>query len=573
VQIEGRLVAASASASATVRRDARPQAALLWKAATWVGLFVLPVLPILLTEYAPLFDYPNHLSRAYVLAVFDDGFAEFFRHAGYLMPNVSADLTLLGLMQVLDPITAGRALLVLITCSTLGGVIALGRASAGRLEPWPAFAALLLLGEMLHWGFLNYLLGLAVLLWGLASWIALGRRSRVAQLACGFVFAWAVYFSHLVAFGLFAVGIAILEIAEARAAIGSRPARDARRRAALRLASSSAIFAPPLGLHLWISASSELPFAARFNFDLYEKLSPLTRLLSSGQPVLDTAVLIAAASFLLYMAWTGQVRLRRKLAMVSAGFALCLILLPYSAMHSFFVDNRTAVAAAFVLMSSMVSRQPGRAERIGWIVLLVLLAIRTAALTGYWSAADREIRGIVRSFDLIDRESVLIAATAVPFEYSAGWFYSRSVNPPHEHTASWATIGRDAIVPAIFAKPGQNPLVLEPPSPTLKRISLGPIPRVIWPRDFKRVAANAAKIRAELDQPGGSGRKVYIVSYDASCEDWSDDLRLRPVVCADDHSILEVERPPTVKSRFLRPGFEPMSPQMCGVCITGKDNS
>ncbi|HEX2171638.1 MAG TPA: hypothetical protein VHL09_04265, partial [Dehalococcoidia bacterium] len=108
---------------------------------------------------------------------------------------------------------------------------------------------------------------------------------------------------------------------------------------------------------------------------------------------------------------------------------------------------------------------------------------------------------------------------------------------------------------------------------TLKRISLGPIPRLIKRRDFRKLAADAARIRAELDQPGGPGSKVYILSFAATCEDWRKDLPLRPIVCAADHAILEVERPPTVKHRALRPSFEPKWPQICGICIIGKGGS
>jgi hypothetical protein len=514
--------------------------------------------PVLATGTVPLFDYANHLSRAHVIAGWTRSatFQAWFEPSGFLIPNVLADLLLVALTHAAGAETAGRVLLLTIAATTLGGALALGRASAGRVEIWPLFVAVFLYNEMLLWGFLNYTLGLGVLLWGIAAWLGLEGRSRRLQLSAGVLFALATFFSHLVAFGLFAIAVATLELSRAVAGrVAARPGTS-RSAALRRLAASAGIFAPAAALFFGLSPSSSLPAEPRFNFAPFHKLSPLTRVLASGEPVTDTAVLLGVLILFAAFWATGRLALDRRLGLVAAAFLLALVLLPYSALQSFFIDSRIAVAAVFVALPALRSRRPRRGTAgagIGVAGLVLLMAVRTAALTQQWSVWDDEYRRIVAAFDLIPRGSVLIAASAAPFEYAAGWFSTRTVNPPHEHTASYATIRRDVIVPGIFAKRGQNPLVFSPPSRSIAGIALGPIPRVGEAGHLRRLAYRASAVRSELDGAGLAHQDVYVVAFHVKCADWPTALPMVAIVCAEGFSIMEVQRyAPLFLARHMR---------------------
>ncbi|WP_181706014.1 hypothetical protein [Chthonobacter rhizosphaerae] len=516
-------------------------------------LMFLACLPVALTAYPPIFDYPNHVSRAHVLATMDGGsvFADWFERASYLIPNVSTDLALVGLTHLVGAEAAGRVVLLVIVSATLSGALALGRTVTGRLEPWPAFVAIFLYNEMLHWGFLNYLLGLAGLLWGVTAWVWLGRRSRALQLLTAAVLAMLLLFCHLVAFGLFAVAVAAYEITDIALDPAMKPLEAARRRVAKRLALSASVFLPALAHHVALNAGG-LPAAPLFNYHPFEKISPFTRLLSSGAPVTDAAVLIATLAVLGVLWRRGTIRVEPRLGAIAAAFAACLLVLPYSLMHSFFVDNRIATAVAFLALAGIQTRGGPAADRVGWAAVFVLASARTALVVLTWTAADREIKDMIAGLDQLPTGGLVISATAAPFEYGTGWFYTRTINPPHEHTASWATVRRDAIVPAMFAKAGQNPVVFSPPSAMLKAISLGPIHRTSSSAGQRALLFRAAKVRAELDQAGLPGQSLYVAAFGTTCKEWPSGLPLRPAVCGGAYSIVEVTRP--------RQGRSPVQP-------------
>ncbi|WAJ29244.1 hypothetical protein [Antarcticirhabdus aurantiaca] len=524
----------------------RPLASLKQVAAARAGapallglLALVAALPLAAVEIPPFFDYLNHLSRAHVIAELDTSptFRDWFEPATFLIPNVGADLALLALQTFTDTLTAGRLLLLAIAWGTLGGAVALGRAASGRMSPWPAFVALVLFNEMLHWGFLNYALGLALLLWGLAAWLVLAPRSRRAQIAAGCVFALLIFFSHLVAFGLFVIAVAAIEL---EAVLAERRRRGGALLPLLRARFSAALIAAaPLALFAIGSPSNGLPPAPAFNVSPFEKLAPFTRLLSSGNPVLDAAVLLGTAAFLAVLLAFRRIRLDRRLGFAATALFLAQMAMPYSAMHSFFVDNRVATATVLVLLSGLATRKgaPSNTERLGWSALALLLALRSAALVQGWSAAEAELREARAAFEALPRGSLLIGATPTPFEYGTGWFATRSRNPPHEHTASLATIEREAVVPAIFAKPRQNPLVFEPPTAMIKRMSLGPIPRLRSGRDFAALSQRLRAARAEMDAAGYAAQPILVFASDLACADWPPGYGFRPLACGSFFSI------------------------------------
>lgn len=508
-----------------------------------LGLALLALLPLLLVPHPPLFDYPNHLSRAHVLAHLrpDGPFASWFLTDSFFLANVATDVILVALSERFGAEVAGRILLGLIAILTFGGAVALGRVAAGRLEPWPAFAAVFLFGEMLHWGFLNYLFGVALMLWGTAAWIAFAAR-RPVQIAIGAAFALATLFCHLVAFGLFVVAIAACEIGSDSAVRLRSPRTLASRSLVPRAIAVALALLPALTAYVLMRGENPLPLSPHFNFHPFEKIAPFTRVLSSGNTWGDAAVTLAVAGLLGRLIWTGAIALDRRLATAAAAFVACLLVLPYTIMQSFFVDNRIAIAAVFMGLAALRSTDRRWAGRRGWTALAVLLALRTAFLLATWDRAEAALAPVLDSFERLERGSVLVAATRIPFEYGTGWFYTRSKNPPDEHVATWATIRADAIVPSIFAKAGQNPLVFDPPSPTLRAIALGPIARVGDVVARRRFKANAVRIRAELDRIGYNRQKVYAVVYGETCGLWLTSHPFRPVSCGSGHALVEVMR-------------------------------
>ncbi|PWC28391.1 hypothetical protein [Teichococcus aestuarii] len=511
-----------------------------WAHVTLALCLVVALLPLLATSMPPLFDYPNHLARVDAINHWasSPGLQANYRLASFLIPNMLSDVVMLALMQVADARAAGLLLLALTFILTLGGLYLLNRAVAGRYSVWPLLAGVFLTNEMFFWGFLNYNLGLALLPWGLAAWLLMEGRPRWQQVVLGAFFALLIFLAHLVAFGLYAVAIAALELRHAwlRRREGLGPAF-------LRLVASASQFIPALVLYWAISPSHGLPLSPHFNFSAFVKLSPFTRLLSSGNPHADAAASLISVAALVLALTMRQVRLHPGLLLVAALFALLVLVLPYSAMESFFLDWRIAIAAAFMLLAAIVPRRPRPlATAIASMVILLLLGSRSYVLAQDWRVQGKVIGEMVAAFQRIPPGSFIIPAARYPIELG-DWTQTRRMRPPPEHIVAYAMIDRQAIIPSLFAKAGQNPLVFEPLLPEMKALDRGPIARVPDAAAFRPLVQNALAVASRADEVQPPLAGVYIAMYQWGCEDWLAGLAVQPVACGQDFSVMRVVPP------------------------------
>lgn len=504
----------------------------------------ITALPVLLVETPPLFDYANHLARVHVMAHWADvpAFRENFTRDALLLPNVLSDLVVLALEPALGVEAAGKALLLIILAGIVSGGAALGWAVAGRLSPWPLLVAGLAYHEMFIWGFLNYELGLALLLWGLAAWVWLGRRTRVGQLLSGVVFALLIFFAHLVAFGLYAVGIALLELCRAwrERGAGFGPVLA-------RLATSALVFVPPLVIFLSRSPAGGLPMSFAWDMSLWGKLSPFTRVMSTGNTAMDYATLAGVALLALLGLATGKVRASGPLLLAAGTYALLVIALPYTAMGSFFLDARIATAVFLLLAVCLVPRPGvagGKVAAIAAVGLLALVGARSAVLLDGWREQQRSYDRVLESIAKLPEGAIVIPAVGHYFEFP-GWTSSRTRWPTHEHTAAYAAIRRDAVVTNLFARKGQNPLVYAPEVPELVPLGRNPITRVAREREVAAFLDEAhAAAKAVADTPGAP--PVFALLFDRGCAGVPERPFAWVVECGPDLTILEIapEREP-----------------------------
>lgn len=495
---------------------------------------VLAALPVLLASSPPIFDYANHLARIHIIARLDESavFRTHFTTTSFLIPNVLSDLVLLALAP-LGVLAAGKILLLATFAATLTGAYALGAAASGGVSVWPLFAALLLYNEGFFWGFLNYDLGLGLLLWGLAAWVYLDGRGRRAQLLAGAAFALAIFLAHLVAFGLYAVSVAALELRQL--ARGRAEARAAAR----RLAASAAQFLPPLVLFFGFSPASGLDFIALFDFSVFGKIMPFARLLSSGNPPLDLLT-GAALVGVLACALAGGLAACHPAILMLVGLTLLLVAcLPYSMMGSFFLDSRITIAVALTFCASLRPRARTAAPAPMAILLMVLVGLRSLGLVNDWEVQDQDYARVRAALDRVPEGAALVPAIGHHFELG-GWIVTRTVKPAHEHTAHYATIARDVVVPTIFARYGQNPLVFGSPLDELDRFARNPVPRLFTVDDARWLAAEAGRLadRRAAIAPAITG--VFVIAHHVACDRWPPDLRLRLVVCDPMFSLVEV---------------------------------
>jgi hypothetical protein len=499
---------------------------------------ILVCLPILATTTPPVFDYPNHLGRTHIHTHLWDNslFREVFTFDSLLLPNVITDIWIAAFSERIGTLAAGQLMLLLIVALTFVGAFALNAAATKQPSTWPLLVALFLYNEMFFWGFLNYLLGIAFLLWGCAAWLLLERRSRLGQLTATALFALLILFSHLVAFGLFAVAIAIFEV-EA----GWRRRRAGAAVVLFRIGAAALVFVPAVMLYLAASPIGQLPFVMRFDQEnlLFNKLSPFTRILSSGNTPFDLLILGGVVLTVLAARLRRSVSLEPRLAAVAAAFTLLAVIMPHEAMGSYLINKRIAVPSVLLLLSALRPRDGNECQgSFAAVAILALVALRSGGLMLDWQATGRIYASILDGIRQLPEGTLVIPATSLKVSDAPTWFTTTAHFPPMMHVASYATILRQSVTSNIFARRGQNPIIFQPPSEALQEIVDHSGHRVESDSALRDLTAQAIAVRQT--DPVFATRGVHLLLLGVTCDRWRAVISLPPFYCGGDFSIIEI---------------------------------
>jgi hypothetical protein len=421
-------------------------------------LSLVALVPVASVRLPPILDYPNHLARMHILAALPGSanLARYYQAAWTPIPNLAWD-AVVPLLAALMPVEAAmRLMLAAMLLALAGGAVVLHRAAHGRWSTWPLFAFLLLYNRMLLWGFLNYLSGVALMLWALAAWIAVKRRQAWLRIAIGMVLATAIYFAHLAALGAYALAAAAMALASPTGKIKE----TAVALASLVPAAVLFLAAPTSGAESHIDYGNpfrkvDLPVSI---FDNYDRIFDGTTF----------AIVLAAVICGLY---------RRRIA-VHAGLRWSLlallaayIVLPSRLLSASGIDHRLPVAIAllFVAASDWGAIAPKWRNGIN-LALLALLLVRMGVVETVWLKADRQYDALRPAFGHI-APGATVAVAAPAGAVQAG-------GAPLFHFPTLAALDRDAFVDTIFADPRQQPLRL---TNLAAGLANRPRPETLWP--------------------------------------------------------------------------------------------
>jgi hypothetical protein len=411
-------------------------------------LFAVAAAPVLICDTLPLFDYPNHLARMHILAdwAHSPDLQRFYLVQWRPVPDLAMDAVVPALASVMPLAWAGKVFVLLTLLLLAGGAACLSRALFGAWSAAPCLAFLLLYSRTLLWGFLNYLFGLGLALCALAMWIAFARRPA-PRLAVGTLAALALFFAHLLAFGLYGVMVAGYEAGEL---LRRRPGWS---RAARALALAGATFLPALGI-LFALTPAVLGGAVRFGHAL-RKLDLLFSVFDDYNRPFDVACFVVVVLALLFLFARRWVRLAPAMAA-----PLLLLVLVYLAMPSHLAtasgaDHRIPLLLGLALAAGSRWTAPrAQARRVFLAAALALFVARIAVVALVWRADDRLYARLLPALDALPQGSRV--AVAYPPEAL------NSEAAPLAHFPTLAILRRDAFVPTLFAYPTQQPVALRP---------------------------------------------------------------------------------------------------------------
>ena len=387
--------------------DAR-QKSLIHPPLAMVGLlllmFLLALLPLFATPVLPLIDFYNHLARFYVLAHIGESPLLQAHYAAHwaLLPDVGVDVVGVPLLSFLAPMLAGHVIAVLLMANLYAGVLYFHYRLTGRHSLLVALLLLpLLYSYIFNWGFANFLMGLGLAFWAAGWWLS--HRDRTATVLIGSsIWSLLIFFSHGIAFLLYGILVASLEVGFFLGAPARSPALLMRR---LALVAVQAIL-PVIYFLSWkfgIAAGGEIstlanntppPLFPRLARALTYHIRTVLRVEESPSRLLDIATFVLQAVALSFLVCTKRLRLAPA-ARFLVPLALLLALLPLPTLFGVgYIADRVPLFAALCLFAALTpgDRSWNGVGRALAVLLVVIAAARLIAIGAGWSGYGESFR-------------------------------------------------------------------------------------------------------------------------------------------------------------------------------------
>jgi hypothetical protein len=420
-------------------------------AVLFAACVLLISIPIWTHPLPPLSDYVNHLARMQVIATLPQNptLAGFYELNWQLIPNLTMDLIVPQLAQVMNIYAAGQTYIVLMFALIISGTLALNRALIGRWSVMPLFAFPILYNYVFLVGLMNYLSGIGVALWAMAGWIALRNRIWPLRMVLSTASVVVLFFCHLSALGVYGIGILSFEIL-----------RLWQRRSEpwpLRIVDFVAGGLPFLAAVPLFLSSPTMELVGGNYWDQRGKIDGLMFVIADYS---DIAAFVLVAAMTASIVWAVRHRVLNfhPLIFVLLAVASAVYLaLPRVMFDTYMADQRVPVGIAFMLFAcGDLELRRRLVRRAALTVLVVLIAGRLIEIDFNWSQLSDSTSQFRSSVKRITPGAKVFVAYA-----------DRSLGEDVRdlglvHAACIATIERSALVTTLFTVTGKQVIHARP---------------------------------------------------------------------------------------------------------------
>jgi hypothetical protein len=413
----------------------------------FVLLSAVAAMPVLTHPLPPLSDYVNHLARMHVITAIgsDPLLAKYYEVDWAVIPNLVMDLIVPLLHHFMDVYLAGEIFLISIFVITLSGTLALNRALYGYWSAMPLISFPLLYNGVLLVGVMNYLFGIGVALWALASWIWLRDRAWPWRYLVSTLFVLALFFCHLFAAGLYGLGLLAYEL--------YRESQHGWKLSLRRFAAFAAVGLPFLIVLPLLYVSPTLTLA-KLNF--WEANGKIDGVMMVFTTYYDLVAIALAAIVIAASLWAMRYRVlhfhRFGWFLLGVG-GLVYLAMPRVVFATYMADQRLPIGLAFMVIACMHLELTRKAVRQAFAaVLFVLLAIRVVEVQTVWQQLSRSTLDFRNSISEIAPGSRVLVVYA---DSSAG---DNARDLAYVHAACLAMIERSSLVTTAFTVKGKQVL-------------------------------------------------------------------------------------------------------------------
>lgn len=359
-----------------------------------------------------------------------------------LSPYLLVDWMLTPLARIWGVYDVGRAFVAATMAMTYGGILVLGVTFFSRLSVWPALALPILYNYAFSWGFMNFNFGVGLMFWALALWLRLRHRGAWVRVAMLLFLSAALYLTHMLAFGIFAliVGGHSLSVAWHQ--------KEPRAGAIFRELVS---VVPPFVLTLsvyafWLTNDDLVGDKVTTYGNVTEKIATLVSPTMFSNSLADWALLAVYLVSGVYLVGRGKLRLAENTAAPLIYFAVTCLIMPNTLMGVWGVDFRLPPVLLMFLIAAtqpeFLTARPARPAVLAVVTAMVL--VRAVSLWPPLQLVDRQFLEFRNATQEIDEGSrILVSIDAVPGVFAlprrAYW-----------NMALIAVVERSSFVPELF---------------------------------------------------------------------------------------------------------------------------
>jgi hypothetical protein len=448
-------------------------------------LLGVAAIPLFVTRFPPLADYPGHLAITYILENYNRvapfQAAYILDHALY--PNLAMDILVPSLAGIFGIETSGRIFIFLIFAVTVCGALLVNKALYGRVSIGAFFVFCILYNGILAWGFMNYLFGLGMAMLAFGVYLLFQKHSPLSRIIVSSLLSMVVFICHLYAFAIYGTLVIFYEIFNFAELQSDRSVLKLLRN--LSIAGTQAIL--PIVCFIYFSPMSSAHVVTQIQFGNFtRKLEALSFMFGNYNQGIDLICYVVVAVFIGFM--LGRRRIMMAKPMLAALVFLCavFVIIPAVIFSSSSADRRLIVAIALVAVSSLhLSVRSWRellaaAATIGSVCLLQIGIAQHS-----WAAYDPRLQSYLAAFQSVKEGSNV----AVAVDPNASWFPIDIRGVP-----SLLVLQRNAFPSQQFLWRGQNPVAL---SEKFERM----VEAAPWDELYERLLAiYEARNRKELDE-------------------------------------------------------------------------
>lgn len=417
----------------------------IWFLLAYTFLFVLAQVPIWFNEFLPLQDYPNHLARMYVLLNYqNDPFLQNYYQINLaILPNLAMDIVVPILAKFVGLELAGKLMIVLNIFMLTSGSVFLSYVIFKKINFWSLTSFMVVFNQAFIIGFINFLFGIGLALWGIGLWILMRESKIWLRLLIFGLLNSLLFICHLYGFGIYGLVVVTYEVY-----LFFQQKNYWREFIFSKILVLLGQFIIPVILYL---------SSPTLNGESIEYLTPVLtkikyvkmRMTDNYSPFLDNVTII----FILFIPIVGiaikKLHLSKYMILPLGAVTGVYFIIPAKAVSGSHTDWRILVPLFLLFLSSIEFNSDKFFNRAILGLLIVIFSLRIYVINLAWSAVQGETKEIVTAMEHIQKGSRLFSARAFNNYYET---------IPFIHTPTYAVIQKSAFIPSFFAFETQQPV-------------------------------------------------------------------------------------------------------------------